>query len=106
MRGAALAEARCKPTETEQRPRRPLHRGAPERPTSISEGIAFVPYFPLGRFAPLQSPVLSQAAAQLGATTMQVALAWLLRRAQKALRYALKISYSEHNYIGCMDGAR
>ncbi len=43
-------------------------------------GIAYVPFFPLGGFTPLQSTVLSDAAARLGATPMQVALAWLLRR--------------------------
>ena len=43
-------------------------------------GIAFVPFFPLGGFRPLQSPILDEAAAALGATTRQVALAWLLQR--------------------------
>jgi pyridoxine 4-dehydrogenase len=44
-------------------------------------GIAYVPFFPLGGFRPLQSPILAEAAASLGATTRQVALAWLLQRA-------------------------
>ena len=44
-------------------------------------GTAYVPFFPLGGFGPLQSSVLSEVAARLGATPMQVALAWLLRRA-------------------------
>lgn len=44
------------------------------------EGIAYVPFFPLGGFAPLQSATLSRVAQGLGATPMQVALAWLLRR--------------------------
>jgi len=44
-------------------------------------GTAYVPFFPLGGFSPLQSSVLSEVAARLGATPMQVALAWLLRRA-------------------------
>jgi pyridoxine 4-dehydrogenase len=48
-------------------------------------GIAFVPFFPLGGFTPLQSSTLSNVAAQLGATPMQVALAWLLRRAPNVL---------------------
>jgi aryl-alcohol dehydrogenase-like predicted oxidoreductase len=48
-------------------------------------GIAYVPYFPLGGFAPLQSAILSQVAADLGATPMQTALAWLLRRAPNIL---------------------
>ena len=49
------------------------------------DGIAYVPFFPLGGFAPLQSPTLSGVAERLGATTMQVALAWLLRRAPNIL---------------------
>ena len=43
--------------------------------------IAYVPFFPLGGFTPLQSSTLSAVAAERGATPMQVALAWLLRRA-------------------------
>lgn len=49
------------------------------------EGIAFVPFFPLGGFSPLQSDVLSQVAAKLNATPMQVALAWLLHRSANIL---------------------
>lgn len=49
------------------------------------EGIPYVPYFPLGGFTPLQSSVLSDVAARLDATPMQVALAWLLRRAPNIL---------------------
>ena len=48
-------------------------------------GIAYVPFFPLGGFTPLQSTALSTVAAQLGATPMQVALAWLLQRAPNIL---------------------
>ena len=48
-------------------------------------GIAYVPFFPLGGFAPLQSQALSDVAASLGATPMQVALAWLLQRAPNIL---------------------
>jgi aryl-alcohol dehydrogenase-like predicted oxidoreductase len=48
-------------------------------------GIAYVPYFPLGGFTPLQSATLSDVAARLGFTPMQVALAWLLRRAPNIL---------------------
>jgi len=44
------------------------------------QGIAYVPFFPLGGFTPLQSSVLDAAAASLRATPMQVALAWLLQR--------------------------
>ena len=50
-----------------------------------ADGIAYVPFFPLGGFPPLQSTVLSEAAAALGATPMQVALAWLLHRAPNIL---------------------
>jgi aryl-alcohol dehydrogenase-like predicted oxidoreductase len=49
------------------------------------DGTAFVPFFPLGGFTPLQSSVLSGVAARLRATPMQVALAWLLRRAPNIL---------------------
>jgi aryl-alcohol dehydrogenase-like predicted oxidoreductase len=48
-------------------------------------GIAYVPFFPLGGFAPLQSAELSQVAAELGATPLQVALAWLLARSPNIL---------------------
>nr|WP_297381155.1 aldo/keto reductase family oxidoreductase [uncultured Roseateles sp.] len=44
------------------------------------DGIAYVPFFPLGGFTPLQSSALSEVTSQLGATPMQVALAWLLQR--------------------------
>jgi aryl-alcohol dehydrogenase-like predicted oxidoreductase len=44
-----------------------------------------VPYFPLGGFSPLQSSKLDSIAASLGATPMQVALAWLLRRSPNLL---------------------
>ncbi|WP_409559876.1 aldo/keto reductase family oxidoreductase [Hyphomicrobium sp. MC8b] len=50
-----------------------------------AEGVAYVPFFPLGGFTPLQSSELSAVAARLGATPMQVALAWLLRRASNIL---------------------
>jgi pyridoxine 4-dehydrogenase len=50
-----------------------------------SEGIAYVPFSPLGGFTPLQSSALSDAAARLGATPMQVALAWLLQRSPNIL---------------------
>jgi pyridoxine 4-dehydrogenase len=49
------------------------------------EGIAYVPFFPLGGFAPLQSATLSAVAARLDATPMQVALAWLLQRSPNIL---------------------
>ncbi len=49
------------------------------------QGIAYVPFFPLGGFTPLQSSTLTEVAAQLGATPMQVALAWLLQRSPNIL---------------------
>jgi aryl-alcohol dehydrogenase-like predicted oxidoreductase len=49
------------------------------------EGAPYVPFFPLGGFTPLQSSTLSGVAARLGATPMQVALAWLLRRSPNIL---------------------
>jgi aryl-alcohol dehydrogenase-like predicted oxidoreductase len=49
------------------------------------QGIAYVPFFPLGGFTPLQSSILSDIARRLNATPMQVALAWLLRRAPNIL---------------------
>ncbi len=50
-----------------------------------AQGIAYVPFFPLGGFSPLQSSELDAVAADLGATPMQVALAWLLHRAPNIL---------------------
>jgi aryl-alcohol dehydrogenase-like predicted oxidoreductase len=49
------------------------------------DGIAYVPFFPLGGFSPLQSSTLSRVAERLGATPMQVALAWLLQRSPNIL---------------------
>jgi aryl-alcohol dehydrogenase-like predicted oxidoreductase len=48
-------------------------------------GTAYVPFFPLGGFSPLQSETLSAVAAELGASPLQVALAWLLQRAPNVL---------------------
>jgi aryl-alcohol dehydrogenase-like predicted oxidoreductase len=48
-------------------------------------GVAYVPYFPLGGFTPLQSSTLDTVAEKLGATPMQVALAWLLQRSPNIL---------------------
>jgi pyridoxine 4-dehydrogenase len=50
-----------------------------------ASGIAYVPYFPLGGFSPLQSATLDSVAARLGATPMAVALAWLLHRSPNIL---------------------
>ncbi|SEL51915.1 Predicted oxidoreductase [Pseudoxanthomonas sp. GM95] len=53
--------------------------------TLAADGIAYVPFFPLGGFSPLQSDALSDVARQLDATPMQVALAWLLQRSPNLL---------------------
>ena len=50
-----------------------------------AQGIAYVPYFPLGGFSPLQSTELNEIAERLEATPMQVALAWLLHRSPNIL---------------------
>ena len=50
-----------------------------------AEGVAYVPYFPLGGFSPLQSSTLDDAAAALETTPMAVALAWLLQRSPNIL---------------------
>jgi len=50
-----------------------------------SKGIAYVPFFPLGGFSPIQSSALSTLAASIGATPMQLALAWLLHRSPNIL---------------------
>jgi pyridoxine 4-dehydrogenase len=50
-----------------------------------ADGVAYVPFFPLGGFSPLQSDVLNDVAARLDATPMAVALAWLLRRSPTIL---------------------
>jgi pyridoxine 4-dehydrogenase len=51
----------------------------------VTQGIAYVPFFPLGGFTPLQSSTLSAVAKKLGTTPMQVALAWLLHRSPNIL---------------------
>ncbi|MEH1031072.1 aldo/keto reductase family oxidoreductase [Micromonospora profundi] len=53
--------------------------------TLAEQGIAYVPYFPLGGFSPLQSAALSAVAARLATTPMSVALAWLLQRSPNIL---------------------
>jgi pyridoxine 4-dehydrogenase len=52
---------------------------------TATQGIAFVPYFPLGGFSPVQSDALTAVAERLGATRMAVALAWLLQRSPNVL---------------------
>jgi pyridoxine 4-dehydrogenase len=49
------------------------------------QGIAYVPFFPLGGFTPLQSSELNEVAASMGSTPMQVTLAWLLERSPHIL---------------------
>ncbi len=51
----------------------------------VEEGIAYVPYFPLGGFTPLQSSILDDAAKTLGVSPMQIALAWVLQRSPNML---------------------
>lgn len=53
--------------------------------TLASRGVAYVPFFPLGGFSPLQSSTLSDVAIRLNATPIQVALAWLLQRSPNIL---------------------
>jgi len=53
-----------------------------------AEGIAYVPFFPLGGFTPLQSSALSAVAGRLGTTPMSVAPAWLLQRSPNILLLA------------------
>lgn len=53
--------------------------------TLARDGIAYVPYFPLGGFSPLQSSALNEVASSLNATPMQVVLAWLLHRSPNIL---------------------
>lgn len=63
-----------------------VHRDDDELIDSLAaDGIAYVPFFPLGGFTPLQSSALSDVAARLGATPMQVAIAWLLQRSPNIL---------------------
>lgn len=62
------------------------HRGDDSLIDALAEdGVAYVPFFPLGGFSPLQSSVLSGVADRVGATPMPVALAWLLRRSPNVL---------------------
>ena len=68
----------------------PLQRGSSASDDALvdacaREGVGFTPFFPLGGFSPLQSEVLDDVAAQVGATPRQVALAWLLQRSPTML---------------------
>jgi aryl-alcohol dehydrogenase-like predicted oxidoreductase len=62
------------------------HRGDDDIIDSLAaQGIAYVPYFPLGGFSPLQSDTLNSVAARIGATPHAVAQAWLLQRSPNIL---------------------
>ncbi|WP_435150894.1 aldo/keto reductase family oxidoreductase [Micromonospora aurantiaca (nom. illeg.)] len=62
------------------------HRGDDDLIDELArQGVAYVPFFPLGGFTPVQSSALSAVAGRLGATPMGVALAWLLRRSPNIL---------------------
>jgi len=80
-RGEAIAEIVCVQNEYNL-----AHRDDDVLIDALAgKGIAYTPYFPLGGFTPLQSTALSDAAAKLEATPMQVALAWLLQRSPNIL---------------------
>ena len=79
--GRAIAEIVCVQNQYNL-----AHRGDDALIDELAEsGTAYVPFFPLGGFSPLQSSALDACAARLGATPMQVALAWLLQRAPNIL---------------------
>jgi aryl-alcohol dehydrogenase-like predicted oxidoreductase len=84
---AQVAEARAiAPVVCVQNHYNLVHRGDDALIDELAGlGIAYVPFFPLGGFAPIQSQALADIAAELGATPLQVALAWLLRRARNIL---------------------
>lgn len=68
------------------------------------EGVAYVPFFPLGGFSPLQSSILSDVANEVGATAKQVALAWLLHRSPNILVIAGTSSIEHlHENLGSMN---
>lgn len=66
------------------------------------KGIAYVPFFPLGGFTPLQSTALSAVATRLHATPMSVALAWLLRRSRNILLIpgTSSVAHLRENVVG------
>lgn len=67
-----------------------------------SQDIAYVPYFPLGGFTPLQSDALGTVASRLGASPMAVALAWLLQRSPNILLIpgTSSVDHLEQNVAG------
>ena len=84
---AQVAEARAiAPVVCVQNHYNLVHRGDDALIEELAgRGIAYVPFFPLGGFAPIQSQALADIASELGATPMQVALAWLLQRSPNIL---------------------
>ena len=84
---AQVAEARrIAPVVCVQNHYNMAHRADDELIAELArEGIAYVPYFPLGGFTPLQSGALTELASRLNATPMQLALAWLLQRSPNIL---------------------
>ncbi|WP_436838339.1 aldo/keto reductase family oxidoreductase [Nocardia xishanensis] len=66
------------------------------------EGVAYVPFFPLGGFSPLQSSALSAVAARLDATPMSIALAWLLQRSPNILLIpgTSSVAHLRENVVG------
>lgn len=79
--GRAMAEIVCVQNQYNL-----AHRGDDALIDSLAQaGIAYVPFFPLGGFSPIQSAALSDVARQCGAAPLQVALAWLLRRSPNIL---------------------
>jgi aryl-alcohol dehydrogenase-like predicted oxidoreductase len=79
--GRAMAEIVCVQNQYNL-----AHRGDDALIDELAaEGIAYVPFFPLGGFTPLQSSILNDVAKGVGATPLQVALAWLLYRAPNLL---------------------
>lgn len=79
------------------------NRGDDDLIDSLAEdGVAYVPFYPLGGFSPLQSEALSAVAARLGATPMAVALAWLLQRSPNVLLIpgTSKVAHLRENVAG------
>jgi pyridoxine 4-dehydrogenase len=79
------------------------HRDDDELIDSLAaDGIAYVPYFPLGGFSPLQAEELDSVAKRLGATPMAVALAWLLQRAPNILLIpgTSSVAHLRENIVG------
>ncbi|WP_307856744.1 aldo/keto reductase family oxidoreductase, partial [Catenulispora pinistramenti] len=79
------------------------YRGDDGLIASLAEaGIAYVPFFPLGGFSPLQSEALSAVASRLASTPMSVALAWLLRRSPNILLIAgtSSVAHLRENLVG------